>query len=106
MKLIIDVSGIRKNGSSLINDIKFEYKMKKTKGYKCNMGAILSCSGIGFAIQTPCYSGIYSYEMMNQALTTGDFINAVIFGLLPVLQGIKVDEVKMINTYIKEKISA
>jgi hypothetical protein len=102
--MIIDISIIRKKSNHMINDIVFEYKMASLKNHKNNMKLVLPAVGFSFILQKPGHEGIYSYEMMNHARATGDYLNAWIFGLLPVLQGIDVNNIKMMNTYIKDKI--
>lgn len=102
--MIIDISSIRKKSNYIINDIVFEYKMARPKKHRDNIKLALPAMGFGFLLQRPGYGGLYSYEMINHALTTGDFMNALIFGLLPVLQGMDVNNVKMINTYIKDRL--
>lgn len=102
--MIVDVSVIRKSSSSLVNDIVFDYKMKRRKGSKEEVKTFIPFVFLGLGTLGPGINGIYSYEMMNVATTSGDVINGVIFGSLPVLQGLSVSNIKMFNTYLRAKL--
>lgn len=104
--MVVNIYRIRRNSLSLIDEIIFEYKMKKRKGKDSNAKKVLASYSMVFFINGKHYNGLYSYEMMNQAMTTGDFVNALTFGILPVLQGFDINNLHMLNTYIKDKIAS
>lgn len=103
--MILDISGLRRKSGEAINEVIFEIRMK---GYinKKKTAPVISSAGFIFIAHRTGYDGIHSYEMMNQAVTSGDFVNSLLFGLLPVLQGVNIYDLKMINTYVKDRISA
>lgn len=101
--MIIDMSTIRRKGDNFINNIIFDMRMK---GYKIsNKGAIsiIPAAGFMYINSKPGYNGIHSYEMLNSVMTTGDIIGALTFGLFPILQTIQINDINMINTYVKAR---
>lgn len=101
--MVIDMSTIRRKGDNFINNIIFEMRMK---GYKINRKdtvSIIPAAGFMFINNKPGYGGIHSYEIMNSVMTTGDIIGALTFGLFPILQLIQINDMNMINTYVKAR---
>ena len=101
--MIIDMSTIRRKGDNFINNIIFEMRMKGYKINKKEAVSIIPTAGFMFINSKPGYDGIHSYEIMNSVMTTGDIIGALTFGLFPILQTIQINDINMINTYVKAR---
>ena len=104
--MILDLSGVRKRSDDILNSFIFELKMKGYKLTKEKVLSIIPTAGLVLISQKPEYDGIYSYEMMSVMGSAGGLLNAIIFCAMPLLEEIKVHDLNMINSYIKNKLSA
>lgn len=101
--MIIDMSCIRISSNDFINNIIFEMKMR---GYVINRGNrafFLPAAGILFMSGGITGQGLHSYEFMDHVRSGGDIIGAMVFGLLPVLQQLQINDYKMAATYVKNR---
>lgn len=103
--MVINLAVYRIKGESLVNNIIFEYKLRNSKIKKLMKTGYFTSVDTKRIIQQSCYGGVYSYEMTNHALTSGEFVNGLLFGLLPIFQGFDINNAKMMSTYLKDKIS-
>ena len=97
------MSTIRKKGDNFINNIIFEMRMKGYKISKKSTVSIIPAAGFMFINNKTGNNGIHSYEIMNSVMSTGDIIGALTFGLFPILQTIQINDINMINTYVKAR---